>query len=79
MRNTQLIKSLAYCLIDNVVYGVRLVIERWHRRKDDSSHLSNRYHVSEMAKVYGRFSRDKEKLSSFLQDYIRCTNKQIVI
>ncbi len=49
--DSELVKRFSYGLIYDFPDGLRLVVERRHWRENNSAHLGNSYHVTEVPKV----------------------------
>src|ERR1019366_3242220 len=63
--------------IDQVVDGLRVVIEARDRRGDDGAHFRQCRHVSEVAKVKGAFANHQDQFAPLFQGDVGGTDHQV--
>src|SRR5262249_2250588 len=65
--DVELIEDFADRLIDEVLHGLRLMVEGGHRRENDRSHLGGQHHIAQVPEVKRRLAGNEHQLAPFLQ------------
>ena len=79
MGEIELVEHLANRLIDDVLYVLGAMIERWGWREYGAAHFSNADHVLEMAQMKRGLSGYHNQPTSFLERDICCAGQQVVV
>lgn len=72
------VEKAPYRMIDDVIYGLRLVVESWQRWRHDGTHLRGLVEKPAVTGMQWRFTWHKDKFSALLECYVGSSHHQIV-